>query len=176
LNQGRVTSFNIEYEMYEALRRMAQSEGKSVSQLIREIILEFLARRGVEVKASAQAPDPPQDPGTDPVLKLDIEDLSEDLNSIESALSNVESVLSRLQNPTPVQAEGFLRFYGHKLAETLSSVESKLRKIRSKYYRLKSRAGRSEDLHSIAERIYQLNRKLKSLNERLEELRKIVKR
>lgn len=182
IQKPRFIGFEVEEEVYEILRRLAYEKGTSLSSVARELLMWALEQLNLvkqseqQAQQAQQVADPPPAPTVDLVAKLDIEEMLEELNSIERALGNVESVLSRLQNPTPVQVEGFLRLYGYRLAEVLSGAESKLVKIRRRYYKVKREARRSEDIERVAERIYNLNKKLKELNKKLEELKKMVKR
>ena len=48
LQQPRFTTIYLALEMYEELRREAYSQGKSVSQLIREIVERYLRERSKE--------------------------------------------------------------------------------------------------------------------------------
>jgi predicted RNase H-like nuclease (RuvC/YqgF family) len=174
----RFIGFEVEEEVYEVLRRLAYERRTSLSSVARELLMMALeqlnlVKRGQPQQAQ-QAVDPPS--RVDPVAKLDIEDMSEELDSVEAALSAVERELSKLpQNPTPSQVEFFIKFSYQRLLDKLVSAENRLKKLRYRYYKVK-RGARNKDLERVAERIYSLNKKLKSLSKRLEELKRAAKR
>jgi predicted DNA-binding protein len=49
LKSPKFTSFIIERDVYERLRAIARQQGKSVSQLVREIVVGYLRSVGIEV-------------------------------------------------------------------------------------------------------------------------------
>ncbi|MCC5989882.1 MAG: ribbon-helix-helix domain-containing protein [Thermosphaera sp.] len=48
LKEPKFTSFYLSVEIYEKLREVARAQGKSVSQLLREIVELYLHERGRE--------------------------------------------------------------------------------------------------------------------------------
>jgi predicted DNA-binding protein len=49
LKSPKLTTFIVEREVYERLRAIARQQGKSTSQLVREIVADYLRSLGIEV-------------------------------------------------------------------------------------------------------------------------------
>jgi len=168
LESGRVVTVYLESRVYEVLRRIALERGKNVSALLREIIAEYLERAGVNPSSSRiQALDDPPQCQVDPVVKMDIEDLAEEVSEVERAVSSVEGALAEASKLPKLQLGFWLKRNRDKLLDTLVSAENKLKKLRYKYYRLKRTARGSSEVGELAGRMYALKSKIKELEERL---------
>jgi len=145
LSDSKVVPIVFEREMYLELVKIARSEGVSVSALVRMLIGEYLASKK---KASSGS----QNPGVDPVVKMDLEDLEEELDRLVETVRGIEVDLQRLGEKAP------------RLHLRIAGAENTLKKLRAKYRAVRGLPGADRvavKLLEVAGRIKQLKKALK---------------
>jgi len=168
LESGRVVTLYLESRVYEILRRIAREKGKNTSALVREIIAEYLEKTGVSPSSSQiQVLDDPPQCQVDPVVKMDIEDLAEEVSEVEKSVSSVEQSLLQVSKLPRVQFDFWFKRNRDKLLDRLVKAENSLRKLRYKYYRLKRSAKSSGEVEQLASRMYALKSKIRQLEAKL---------
>jgi hypothetical protein len=168
LERPKIVPIVFEEKLYVELKRIASSRGVSVSSLIREIVLKYLSSTSSVQVSDPLVPsaiDPP--PGIDPVVKMDIEDLAEDVSEVERSVSNVELALAEASKLPKAQIDFWFKHNRDKLLDRLVKAENSLRKLRYKYYRLKRSAKNNGEVEQLASRMYTLKSKIKELEKRL---------
>jgi chaperonin cofactor prefoldin len=162
----RFIGFEVEAEIYEALRKIAFERRTSISNVARELLVQAARQLGIGEDPPSQtgAGDPP---GIDPVIKMDIEDFEEELAKIESALSSIERELERNPHLARQVANPLLQSMRQSLLSSISNIEEKLRKLRSRYYSLKRVARDNGETEKLAARLYDLRRRIKSVRKQL---------
>jgi type II secretory pathway component PulF len=167
----RFIGFEVEAEVYEALRRIAFERGTSISSVARELLMRAAEQLKLSggPPAQAGAGDPPS---IDPVIKMDLEEFGEELSKLESALTNIESEVARNPHLTKPIANPLLESIRQSLLSSLSNIEDKLKKLRSKYYNLRRVAKNNGDLDKLAEKLYYLRKRIKDVRKQLVETAK----
>jgi len=162
----RFIGFEVEAEIYEALRKIAFERGTSISNVARELLVQATRQLGLGEDPPNQngAGDPPD---IDLVIKMDIEDFEEELTRIESALSSVEKELARNPHLARPAANPLVQSIRQGLLSRLSSVEEDFRKLRSKYYSLKRVARGNEEVEKLAAKLYDLRKRIKNARRQL---------
>ena len=102
LREGKVVPLYLESETYEMLQTIARREGKSVSELVREVLESWLEGEA-KVKYGLQVVAPPVVEKADtsklpPLTKMKLKD-------VEDTLKEVEPVIDRLARRLPSLAE-----------------------------------------------------------------------
>jgi len=102
LREGKVVPLYLESETYEMLQTIARREGKSVSELVREVLESWLEGEA-KVKYGIQLAAPPVAEKADvsrlpPLTKMRLKD-------VEDTLKEVEPVIDRLAKRLPSLAE-----------------------------------------------------------------------
>jgi predicted DNA-binding antitoxin AbrB/MazE fold protein len=102
LREGKVVPLYLESETYEMLQTIARREGKSVSELVREVLESWLEGEA-KVKYGLQVVAPPVVEKADtsklpPLTKMKLKD-------VEDTLKEVEPVIDRLAKRLPSLAE-----------------------------------------------------------------------
>jgi hypothetical protein len=168
LERPKIVPIVFEEKLYVELKRIASSRGVSVSSLIREIVLKYLSSTSSVQVSDPLVPstiDPPL--GIDPVVKMDIEDLVEEVSEIERSVSSVEEALSKSAGLPRNQLEFWFKHNRDKLLDRLVKAENTLRKLRYKYYRLKRNTKNNGEVEQLASRMYTLKSKIRELEKRL---------
>jgi ElaB/YqjD/DUF883 family membrane-anchored ribosome-binding protein len=157
-----------EERLYEELKKVASSRGISVSALIREIALKYLSSIS-NTASSAQVSDPPADPPqrVDLVVKMDIEELEEEVREVEGAVRRVEELLERSSELPRGLAELWVKNNRARLQDTLVRAENKLKRLRQRYYSVKRRARGCAEVEELASRMYALRNIINQLKARL---------
>jgi hypothetical protein len=154
--------------VYEVLRRIALEKGKNTSALLREIIAEYLEKTGVNPSTSQiQVLGDPPKLQVDPVVKMDIEELAEEIGEVERAVSRVEKQLEENTKLPRNLLDFWLRNNRTKLLDTLVKAENKLKKLRYKYYSVKRKTRSNGEVEELASRMYSLKSKIRELEEKL---------
>jgi hypothetical protein len=131
--------------MYLELAKVARAEGISVSALVRMLVEEYLATKKKPSSGS-------QDPGVDPVIKMDLEDLEEELVRLVETVRGIEMDLQRLGEKAP------------RLHLRIAGAENTLKKLRAKYRTVRGLPGSDKvavKLLEVAGRIKQLKKAVK---------------
>jgi dynactin complex subunit len=168
LERPRIVPIVFEERLYDELRKIASSRGVSVSSLIREIVLKYLSSTSSTQSANSLTPsttDPPQ--GVDPVVKMDIEELAEEIGEVERAVSRVEKQLEENTKLPRSLLDFWLKNNRAKLLDKLVKAENALKKLRYKYYSVKRKTRSSSEVEQLASRMYALKSKIRELEERL---------
>jgi len=145
LSDSKVVPIVFERELYLELVKVARAEGISVSALVRLLAMEYLASKK---KSSSGG----QNPGVDPVIKMDLEDLEEELDRLVETVRGIEADLQRLGEKTP------------RLQLRLTGAENTLRKLRARYRAVRGLPGSDRlavKLLEVAGRIKQLKKAIK---------------
>jgi hypothetical protein len=131
-----------ERELYLELVKFARAEGISVSALVRMLVEEYLASKK---KASSGS----QNPGVDPVIKMDLEDLEEELDRLVETVRGIEVDLQRYGEKAP------------RLHMRITGAENTLKKLRARYRAVRGLPGSERvavKLLEVASRIKQLKK------------------
>jgi len=145
LSDSKVVPIVFERELYNELVKVARSEGVSVSALVRMLVEEYLATKK---KASNGS----QNPGVDPVIKMDLEDLEEELDKLADAVHSIEVDLQRYGEKAPM------------LNLRIRGAENTLKKLRAKYRAVRGLPGSDRvavKLLEVAGRVKQLKKAVK---------------
>jgi len=145
LSDSKVAPIVFERELYLELVKVARAEGVSVSALVRMLVGEYLASK-------KKVPNGGQNPGVDPVIKMDLEDLEEELDRLVETVRGIEVDLHRLGEKAP------------RLHMRITGAENTLKKLRAKYRAVRGLPGSERvavKLLEIAGRIKQLKKAVK---------------
>jgi polyhydroxyalkanoate synthesis regulator phasin len=168
LERPKIVPIVFEERLYLELRKIASSRGISVSSLIREIVMKYLGST-----SSAQADDPPAPSAADPpqsvdlVVKMDIEELEEEVGEVEKTVKKIEEQLEKSSKLPRNILEFWLKNDRVKLQEALVRAENKLKKLRQKYYSVKRKTRNNSEVEALASRMYTLKSRIKQLEARL---------
>jgi len=168
----RFIGFEVEAEIYEALRKIAFERRTSISNVARELLVQAARQLGLAggPPSQAGAEDPPKTkdpPDIDPVIKMDLEDFEEELLKLEATLTSIEGEVARSPYLTKPAANPLVDSIKQSLLSSLSIAENKLKELRSKYYYLKRIAKNHEETDKLAEKLYSLRKRIRNVRKQL---------
>jgi polyhydroxyalkanoate synthesis regulator phasin len=171
----RFIGFEVEEEVYEALRKLAYEKNRSLSSVARELLINALR----QLKPVDQGNNPPINPTNNPnntidppqnidlVVKMDVEELEEEIGEVEKTVKKIEEQLEKNTKLPRNLLEFWFKNNRIKLQETLVRAENKLKKLRQKYYSVKRKARNNSEVEQLASRMYALRSKVKQLEAKL---------
>ena len=144
LKNTRIVPIVFEAELYEELKREAQRQGKSVSQLIREISALYLS------KVDSNTKNPHLDNSQlDPVVEGDIEDFYIEVCKLEKAIEKTT-----------------LKYRGD-ISVKLANLQRAYSRLKEEYYKLKRTARNNSKLVEAAEKLSKCRYMLKTIRDYL---------
>ena len=138
-------------ELHDKLKELARERGVSTSELLREIVAEYLSRAGKEPRREAAAS--PQ--AEDPLLQLEVEEFERKLSRLERDVAALEQQLSA----------ALKRGTGHLLATSinLSSLRSRAWDLVDTWHSLRKFYSRIPRTTQRSARLAAVKRKLNTL-------------
>jgi DNA repair exonuclease SbcCD ATPase subunit len=171
----RFIGFEVEEEVYEALRKLAYEKNTTLSSVARELLmsalrqLKLLEQSSNTSMSSTSSPnntvDPP--PGIDLMVLSEIEELAEEVSEVEKTVKKIEEQLEKSNKLQRNLLEFWLKNNRARLQETLVRAENKLKKLRQKYYAVKKKTRNNSEVETLASKMYTLRSKIRQLEAKL---------
>ena len=153
-------------KLYLELTEVAKSRGMSVSALIREIVSDYLGRSNqASQQPNQQVEEDP--PNVDPVVRMDLEELEEEVSKLESVLTSIDDAIKKAQSRYSDVFDAWLDSNMQRILAKLIDAENALKKLRSKYYALKREARDYNGIEKLAARMYTIKRMIRELRKQL---------
>jgi chromosome segregation ATPase len=166
LEDVKIVPIVFEKKLYLDLAEAARARGMSVSALIRIIVSDYLSR----IKQTGEKPNQPAEedpPGIDPVVKMDMEELDEEVSKLEAMLVSIDDAISKAQSKYADVFNAWLDSNKQRILAKLTDAENTLKKLRSKYYALKREARDYNGVEELAARMYGIKMRIKEIRGKL---------
>jgi hypothetical protein len=166
--KGVVIGVHIEYTYARLIEEIARSRGKSVSALLREVLIKWLegearSQLGLQVALDPEGGSGEDDPGLDPLVEVDVEEFEQQLGRLEEEIGQLESAVDQALR----SGYGY-RLAGPQLGELNSLVWRQVERwqsLRRWYWRLKRDLPQGR-AYRLSARLAQLKRRLNTLLEK----------
>jgi len=166
LEDVKIVPIVFEKKLYLELAEAARARGMSVSALLREIVSDYLSRsKQTGSKPSQPAEEDP--PGIDLVVKMDMEELDEEVSKVEAMLVSIDDAISKAQSKYADVFNAWLDSNKQRILAKLTDVENTLKKLRSKYYALKREVRNYDEIEKLAARMYSIKMRIKEIRGKL---------
>ena len=165
-NMTYIHSFAMDRSIFEELQRRAQASGMSMSMYLEEIL-----RKAFNMDPEDPPADPPSDAKDpkgeeiDPLVELELEELSEWINGFESDLADYQEMKKnppKLDKKIPRwEAENAIAKYKYELQNKRNNLVSDWQFLKKKFERIRRKIPKAKE-QEISKKLADLKRKLKN--------------
>jgi predicted CopG family antitoxin len=166
LNNPRVVSIIFEGDIYEELKRIAERQNTSVSSLIRQLVLQHYFN--ASDPNSGDPADPPSNTKNtqeeiDPLVELELEELSEWIRGFESDLAEYQNMKKNPPKPSKKmpewEAKNVMTKYKIDLQDKKNSLVTDWQFLKKKFEKLRRKIPKPKE-QEISKKLADLKRKL----------------